>query len=91
MSESDYNKKSFRAEDIARLKKLIDEGCLVLQEMEDLRTGLSETVKAIAEELEIKPGQLNKAIKVAYKRSFGEERAKLDEVEDILDATGRKQ
>lgn len=84
-----YNQKSFRAEDIARLKKLVDEGCQVLQEVDDLKVGLSETVKAIAEEIEVKPTQLNKAIKIAYKASMNEEREKLDEIEDLLGAAGR--
>lgn len=89
MADSDYNKQAWRQEDIARLKQLITEGIQVQQEVDDLREGLRDTVKAIAEELNIKPAQLNKAIRVAYKASMGEERAKLDEVEDILDAVGR--
>ena len=89
MAEEDYNKSNWRAEDIARLKQLISEGCQVKQEVEDLNAGLSETVKAIAEELDVKPAQLNKAIRIAHKASMGEERAALDEVEDILEAAGR--
>lgn len=84
-----YNSKSFKGEDIARLKQLIAEGTQVMQEIEDLRTGLNETIKAIAEEIEVKPSQLQKAIKVAHKNSISEEREKLDEIEDILDAAGK--
>lgn len=86
---SDYNKKMFKQEDIARLKQLINEGGQVLGEIDDLKAGLSETVKAIAEEIDVKPAQLNKAIRIAHKASLGEEREKLDEIEDILDAAGR--
>ena len=49
-------------ENVARLKQIIKDGVQVLQECEDLKAGLSDTVKAIAEELEVKPGQLNNAI-----------------------------
>ena len=38
-----------------------------MQEIEDLQTGLRDTVKAVAEELEIKPTLINKAIKIAHK------------------------
>lgn len=87
--ENQYNKQTFKSEDIARLRQLIEEGCHVNQEIDDLKEGLSATVKAIAEELEIKPSQLNKAIRVAHKASLQEERDKLDEIEDILDTVGR--
>ena len=46
--ERQYNRKSFKAEDIARLKQLVNEGCQVKQEIDDLNAGLRETVKAIA-------------------------------------------
>ncbi len=83
-----YNR-TFNAEEVARLKRLIDEGCQVQYEIETLKEGLSETVKAIAEEMDIKAGTLNKAIKVAHKAKFGEERDKFDELETILEAVGK--
>ena len=87
--EREYNKKPFTAEDIARLKQLFSEGCTVLQEVDDLKVGLSETVKAIAEEMDVKPTQLNKALRIAFKASISEERDKFTEIEDILAAAGR--
>lgn len=83
--------KQLTPQDVARLKQLVNDGCTVLQEVEDLNTGLNETVKAIAEELEIKPGQLKKVIKIAHKASLQEEKEKFDEVEDLLDIIGRGQ
>lgn len=83
-----YNR-IFNAEEKARLKRLIDEGCQVQYEIETLKEGLSETVKAIAEEMDIKAATLNKAIKVAHKAKFGEERDKFDELETILEAVGK--
>lgn len=81
--------KVFNQEEIARLKRLIDEGVQVNQEIDTLKEGLSDTVKAIAEEMDLKPAILNKAIKVAHKASLGEERDKFDELETILDVVGR--
>lgn len=89
MSDREYNSKSFRQEDIARIKQLLAEGSQVLQEIDDLNEGLTDTIKAIAEEIEVKPAQLKKAIRVAHKNSMIEEREKLDEVEDILQAAGK--
>jgi len=81
--------KTFNEEEKTRLKKLITEGMQVTYEVETLREGLRETVKAIAEEMELKPGVLNKAIKVAHKASFQEEFDKFDELETILETVGR--
>lgn len=83
------NTKHYDADDVRRLKELVSEGCTVMQEIETLKEGLSETVKAIAEEIDVKPSQLNKAIRIAHKRSLDDERAAFDEIEDILDTVGR--
>tara|TARA_R110001606_G_scaffold350398_1_gene500536 strand:+ start:174 stop:437 length:264 start_codon:yes stop_codon:yes gene_type:complete len=81
--------KTFNEEEKARLKKLIDEGMQVTYEVETLKEGLRETVKAIAEEMELKPGVLNKAIRIAHKASFQDEFDKFDELETILETVGR--
>ena len=65
--------RTFNTEEIARLKRVVQEGEQVLYEVEALNTGLRETVKAIAEEMDLRPAILNKAIKVAHKANFGEE------------------
>jgi len=81
--------RSFNAEEVARLKRLIDEGCQVSYEVDSLKEGLRDTVKAIAEEMDIKATILNKAISVAHKAKLGEERDKFDELETILEAVGK--
>lgn len=75
-------------ENIVRLKQLIADGVQVLQECEDLREGLSDTVKAIAEELEVKPGQLNKLIKICQKGTMNDKRDAFDELEELYKAGG---
>jgi hypothetical protein len=81
--------KVFNQEEIARLKKLVQEGDQVLHEVDALNTGLRETVKAIAEEMELKPGILMKAIKIAHKAKFTDERDNFDELETILESVGK--
>ena len=67
---------------LVRLKELVNDGVQVLQECEDLKIGLSETVKAIAEELEVKPAQLNKIIKISHKANLSQVEADFDEVKN---------
>ena len=81
--------RSFNGEEQARLKKLIDEGCQVKSEVEMLNEGLRDTVKAIAEEMDLKPSILNKAINIAHKASWTDEQDKYDEPETILETVGR--
>lgn len=80
----------FNQEEQARLKQLIQEGCQVKTEVETLNEGLRETVKAIAEELDVKPAILNKAINTAHKANFQDQYDDFDALEVILDITGHK-
>ena len=85
---SDYDR-TFNGEAKIKLTQLVNEGMGVLQEIEDLTVGLNETIKAIAEELEIKPGTLKKAVKIAYKAKLGETNRDHDELNTILDTVGK--
>ena len=85
---SDYDR-TFNGEAKIKLTQLVNEGMGVLQEIEDLTVGLNETIKAIAEELEIKPGTLKKAVKIAYKAKLGETNRDHDELITILETVGK--
>jgi hypothetical protein len=61
----------------------------VMQEVETLNAGLTDTIKAIAEELEIKPSILKKAIRLAHKAEFGREKQNHELLETILETVGR--
>ena len=76
-------------EEKARLIQLVNEGCLVLQEVDDLKGGLRDTVRAIAEEIDVKPSVLTKAISVAHKAKLTETRADFEDMETILETVGR--
>lgn len=79
----------FSGEQKAKLTQLVNEGIQVMQEVEDLNAGLSDTIKAVAEELEIKPAILKKAIKIAQKSKFTDTNADHEELTDILETVGR--
>jgi hypothetical protein len=79
----------FTSEQTNKLTQIINEGIGVLSEIETLTGGLNDTVKAIAEELEIKPSILKKAIKLAHKSEFGREQQDHELLEQILVQVGK--
>jgi transposase-like protein len=81
--------RNFNSEAKVKLTQLINEGISVLQEVETLNEGLNDTVKAIAEELEIKPSILKKAIKIAYKSRLNETNEENEELNTILTTVGK--
>jgi hypothetical protein len=78
----------FSSEQRAKLQQVFNEGIAVLTEIETLNEGLSETVKAIAEELELKPALLKKAIKIAQKSKLTDTNADHEELNEILETAG---
>ena len=81
--------KMYGPEEKAKLERLISEGSNVLREVEDLQEGLKETVKAVAEELQVKPSIINKAICIAHKDNWKDHEAEWNEIEMILGVTKR--
>lgn len=79
--------KMYGPEEKAKLERLINEGSNVLREIEDLSEGLKETVKAVAEELDIKPSWINKAIRIARKDNWASHEEEWNEIEMILGVT----
>ena len=79
----------FTAEQTKKLTTIINEGIQVTTEIETLTGGLNDTIKAVAEELEIKPGVLKKAIKLAHKSEFGREQQDHELLEQILVTVGK--
>ena len=85
---SDYNR-TFNGEAKIKLTQLINEGMHVLHEIDTLNGGLNDTIKAIGEELEIKPSTLKKAIKIAHRASLGQTNKDHDELNTILETVGK--
>jgi hypothetical protein len=81
--------RNFSAEQKLKLTQIINEGMQVMHEIETLTGGLSDTVKAVAEELEIKPNVLKKAIRIAHKAEFGKEQQDHALLETILTTVGK--
>ena len=81
--------RTYGPEEQAKLKRIIDEGSNVLQEVEDLNAGIKDTVKAVAEELEVKPALINKAIKIAHKGEWSKYSEAFDSLENLIIAVGK--
>ena len=81
--------RTYGPDEKAKLERLVNEGATVMQEIEDLQTGLRDTVKAVAEELEIKPTLINKAIKIAHKDDWQAHADAFDDLETLVVTVGK--
>mgnify|MGYP003326629772 CR=1 FL=1 len=79
----------YGAEEKAKLERLVNEGVTVLQEIEDLNSGLKDTVKAVAEELNVKPALINKAIKIAHRGDWSKVADAFDDLETLVVTVGK--
>ena len=80
--------RTYGAEEKAKLERLVNEGVTELQEIEDLQ-GLKETVKAVAEELDVKPSLINKAIKIAQKGDWERVNDEFEDLETLVVTVGK--
>lgn len=71
-----------------KIKQIISEGVTVMQEISDLTEGLNDTIKAVAEELDVKPSVIRKAIKIAQKDQWDQVYREFDDLETIVDISG---
>ena len=81
--------KNFNDSEKQKLIQIISQGSQVLGEVDDLKTGLKDTVKSIAEELELKPALINKAISIAHKGNYQNISDDMDTLDSILTAAGK--
>jgi len=75
-------------EGIQRLKGLVRDGVTVLQECEDLRAGLSDTIKSVAEELEVKPAIIQRLIRDIQKNRINDKREDEEIFQELYKAAG---
>jgi hypothetical protein len=79
----------FTSDQKLKLTQLINEGMQIMMEVETLNGGLSDTIKAVAEEMELKPSVLKKAIRVAHKMELGKTQQEQELLENILTTVGK--
>jgi archaellum component FlaC len=76
--------------DKTKLNQFIEQGMKVLQDIADQKAGLKDVAKNLAEEFQVKPATLMKALSAAFKANIDEQRDEMTEIETILEATGRR-
>ena len=81
--------KTFNGDQKIKLTQLVNEGMAVMHEIDTLNGGLTDTIKAIAEELEVKPSVLKKAIRVAHKASLTQSNQEHEQLNTILETVGK--
>lgn len=81
--------KTFSGDQKIKLTQIVNEGMTTLHEIDTLQGGLSDTIKAVAEELEIKPSILKKAIKLAYKSGLTQTNKDHEDLNTILECVGK--
>tara|TARA_B100000035_G_C20883664_1_gene501717 strand:+ start:519 stop:779 length:261 start_codon:yes stop_codon:yes gene_type:complete len=81
--------RTYGTEEKAKLERLVNEGVTVLQEIEDLQAGLKDTVKSVAEELDMKPALINKAIKVAKNMDWDKHQDEFEDLETLVVTVGK--
>ena len=81
--------RNFNEAEKQKLIQIISQGSQVLGEVDDLKSGLKDTVKSIAEELELKPALINKAISIAHKGNYQNISDDMDTLDSILTAAGK--
>jgi hypothetical protein len=80
---------SFNGDQKIKLIAVVNEGMQVLHEIDTLNGGLNDTIKAVAEELNIKSAVLKKAIKVAHKAELHKTKKEQTLLETILETVGK--
>ena len=81
--------RTYGAEEKAKLERLVNEGVTVLSEVEDLQAGSKDTVKAVAEELDMKPALINKAIKIAKNMDWNKHQDDFEDLETLIVTLGK--
>jgi len=80
---------SFDGDAKIKLTQLVNEGIQVMTEVQTLNEGLNDTIKAVAEELDIKPSVLKKAVRLAFKSGLTDENQQNEDLNTILETVGR--
>lgn len=70
-----------------KLNNFMDAGIIILQRVEDEKEGLKELAKDLAEQLDVKPALLNKALRTKFKQTLEKDREAFEIVEDLLQIT----
>lgn len=80
--------KNFKQHEIEKLQSVLASMQVSLQHIDDIREQMKELVKEAADELELKPSEINKAARCLYKQDIADKRAQLEALEELLQIAG---
>lgn len=87
MAESIFDK-TFKPADIEKLTSILNSCQVSLQHISDIREQMKEMVKEAADDLDLKPSDINKAASALYKQNISEKRSQQDQLEELLAIAG---
>jgi len=80
-------------DDTTKIKQTVEAGVQVLREVDTLKEDMKTYVASLAEELDVKPATISKAIKLAHKNekddAIKQAQEEMTDVEIILQAAGK--
>jgi hypothetical protein len=79
---------SVSPDDKRKFDKFMSDGLKVLQEIEDLKGGLRDTTKSLAEEFGLPPSKLTGALRTVFKNALADKKEEMDIIEEICHLTG---
>lgn len=80
--------RSISPDDKKRLADTESAALRMFQDIDDLKTGLKDLIKNVAEEMNIKPQALMKAYRLVHKNKIADEKEMADDVQEILHLGG---
>ena len=81
---------SLSSEDNAKLRRTIEEGVKIKQQIKDLNEGISDTIKVVAEDLGLSAKVIKDAITAQFKSSIEEMKEHVNDVEHLLNCISKK-
>lgn len=87
--EREHNTSVLGPKEIEILKNMIDSGSELLSKIDLYKDSLDDLLKDTSDKVGIKKTQLRKAVVASHKASMSDLREKIDEIQCILEATGR--
>jgi predicted regulator of amino acid metabolism with ACT domain len=79
----------FSADDKIKVRDLIEKGLNIQEEISDLRGGLNDLIKKVAEDINCEPSVLKQALRVAKKGNLAQVQENTENLEEVLRIAGR--
>lgn len=80
--------KNFNDKEIEKLKNTLNSCRVTLRHIDDLKAQMKELVQELADDLEIKPSEINKAARALYKEDIADKRTQHEAIEELLSMAG---